>query len=109
MRARDLAVVIIAGVLPSLSCGSSTPTQATPSPSPSPSATPTPPEQSPWPSPSPSPTASPSGDPEDSGLPAVYATAGVHSYRRNGNLVRSGAQTYKPGDIIYLNCTPRDQ
>jgi len=38
----------------------------------------------------------------------VYATAGVHSYLRNGNLVRSGAQTYKAGDVIYLNCTPRD-
>jgi len=59
-------------------------------------------------SPSPSPSPSPTGSPEDSGLPAVYATAGVHSYLRNGNLVRSAASFYKAGDVIYLNCTPRD-
>jgi len=32
----------------------------------------------------------------------------VHSYLHNGNLIRSGASSYKAGDTIYLNCTPRD-
>jgi hypothetical protein len=35
-------------------------------------------------------------------------TAGVHSYLRNGRLVPTGGTEFKVGDVIYLNCTPRD-
>jgi hypothetical protein len=56
---------------------------------------------SPFPRPSPSPAAI-QGD-----QPAVFATAGVQLPARwqPGPL---GASTYKAGDVIYLNCTPRD-
>lgn len=99
-----MAVVVLAAVLPTLSCSDSTPVTPTPSPTPSPA-----PTASPTPTPVPaSPSPSPSNPPEGTTEPAVYATAGVHSYLRNGKLVRSGASSYKPGDAIYLNCTPRD-
>lgn len=103
MRSRDLAVIILSAVLPTLSCSDAT-TPANPSASPSPSPSPSP-TATPIP---PSPSPSPSGEPEGTTEPAVFATAGVHSYLRNGKLVRSGASTYKAGDVIYLNCTPRD-
>jgi hypothetical protein len=41
--------------------------------------------------------------------PAVYVTAGVHSFRRKGQLVRHAANLYLAGDAIYLNCSPRDK
>jgi hypothetical protein len=110
MRKRDrqlaVAVVVLGAALPLLSCSdNNTPLEPTPSPTPSPS-----PTASPTPTPVPaSPSPSPSNPPEGTTEPAVYATAGVHSYLRNGNLVRSGASSYKPGDTIYLNCTPRDK
>lgn len=102
MRNR-LAVAVLVATLPMLSCteNTTTPTPAatpTPEPSPSPSAVPI----------APSPSPSPSDPPETTTEPAVYATAGVHSYLRKGTLYRTGASVYKPGDAIYLNCTPRD-
>ena len=39
----------------------------------------------------------------------AYVTAGVHSYLRNGRLVPSGGTEFLVGDVIYLNCTPRDE
>jgi hypothetical protein len=39
----------------------------------------------------------------------TQVTAGVHSYLRKGKLVSGSASSYKPGDVIYLNCTPRDE
>jgi len=104
MRSRDMAVAVLSAALPMLSCSdASTPANPTPSPTPTPTPTATP---TPVP---PSPSPSPSNNPEGTTEPAVYATAGVHSYLRNGNLVRSGASSYKAGDTIYLNCTPRDK
>ena len=105
MRTRHMAVVVLSAALPTLSCSDATAPSSNPSPSPSPSPTanptPTPPAASPSPS--------PSNPPETTEEPAVFATAGVHSYLRNGKLVRSGASSYKPGDAIYLNCSPRDK
>lgn len=106
MRNRRLAIIVLGATLPLLSCAEqNTPATPTPSPTPTPA-----PSASPTPTPPPaaSPSPSPSNTPEGTHDPAVYATAGVHSYRRNGNLVRSGASFYLPGDAIYLNCTPRD-
>lgn len=75
-----------------------------PQPAPTPAATPTP-----QPNPKPTPQPSPSSKPNPNGNPVAYVTAGVHSYRRNGQLFRTAAAFYKPGDTIYLNCTPRDE
>jgi hypothetical protein len=102
MRMR-LAAALLVATLPVLSCTENTTT-------PTPAATPTPaPTPSPTPSAAPpSPSPSPDNPGEGTHDPAVYATAGVHSYLRKGNLVRQGANVYKPGDAIYLNCTPRD-
>ena len=36
-------------------------------------------------------------------------TAGVHSYLRKGKLVPTGGTEFLVGDVIYLNCTPRDE
>lgn len=36
-------------------------------------------------------------------------TAGVHSYLRKGRLVPTGGTEFQVGDVIYLNCTPRDE
>jgi hypothetical protein len=36
-------------------------------------------------------------------------TAGVHSYLRKGKLVPTGGTEFQVGDVIYLNCTPRDE
>jgi hypothetical protein len=40
--------------------------------------------------------------------PVTQVTAGVHSYLRNGKLVPTGGTEFKVGDVVYLNCTPRD-
>jgi hypothetical protein len=97
-----LVVAVMVAVLPALSCTESTV-------APTPAATPTPaPTPTPTPAPIQSPTPEPSSPPEGTTEPAVYATAGVHSYLRKGTLYRSAAKVYKPGDAIYLNCTPRD-
>jgi hypothetical protein len=73
-----------------------------PNPTPTPGSTPRPtPTPNPNPNPTPTPTPNPGGGNVD------HVTAGVHSYRRNGQLYRSSASFYKPGDTIYLNCTPR--
>jgi hypothetical protein len=40
--------------------------------------------------------------------PVTQVTAGVHSYLRNGRLVPTGGTEFRVGDVIYLNCTPRD-
>jgi hypothetical protein len=65
------------------------------------------------PQPNPRPTTRPAPKPSNpppapGGGGVAYVTSGVHSYLRNGKLVRTGASSYKPGDAIYLNCTPRD-
>lgn len=73
-----------------------------PNPTPTPGSTPRP---SPTPNPNPKPTPTPTPDPGGSSVD--YVTAGVHSYRRNGQLYRTAASFYLPGDSIYLNCTPR--
>ena len=97
-----LAVALLVATLPMLSCTENTTT-------PTPAATPTPePTATPTPVPITSPSPEPSSPPEGTHEPAVYATAGVHSYLRKGTLYRSAAKVYKPGDAIYLNCTPRD-
>ena len=101
MRKR-LAVAVLVATLPMLSCTENVT-------NPTPAATPTPePTATPTPAPITSPSPEPSSPPEGTTEPAVYATAGVHSYLRKGTLYRSGASVYKPGDAIYLNCTPRD-
>ena len=99
-----VAAALVAG-LPLLSC-----TENTTTPTPAASATPAPtPTPTPTPAPITSPTPSPSTKPPDYGSePAVYVTAGVHSHLHKGKLVRSGANSYSPGDTIYLNCSPRD-
>jgi hypothetical protein len=98
-----VAAAVLAG-LPLLSCTNAT--TPTPAATPTPVATPTPtPTPAPITSPSPSPSTKP---PDYTNEPAVYATAGVHSYLHKGKLVRSGANSYSPGDVIYLNCSPRD-
>lgn len=100
---RRLAVALALAALPALSCSKNTPAAPTPTPTPTPE-----PSASPTPAPITSPSPSPSSPPEGTTEPAVYATAGVHSYLRKGTLYRSAAKVYKPGDVIYLNCTPRD-
>ena len=103
MRNRvTLFAALVAG-LPLLSC-----TENTTTPTPAATATPAPtPPPTPTPAPITSPTPTPK-PPDYTNDPAVYVTAGVHSYLRKGQLVRSGANSYKPGDTIYLNCSPRD-
>jgi hypothetical protein len=63
----------------------------------------------PTPEPTPAPTPTPTPTPSGNFNPVTHVTAGVHSYLRNGRLVGTGAASYKPGDVIYLNCTPRDE
>lgn len=59
--------------------------------------------------PRPNPTPAPSGGHDDfTNNPVAQVTAGVHSYRRNGQLIPTGGTEFKVGDVIYLNCTPRD-
>jgi hypothetical protein len=72
-----------------------------PAPLPSPIGTPAP-------NPRPTPRPGPTNTPNPNGNSVAYVTSGVHSYLRNGKLVRTGASSYKPGDAIYMNCTPRD-
>lgn len=44
------------------------------------------------------------------GIGATHSvTAGVHSYLRKGKLVPTGGTEFQVGDVIYLNCTPRDE
>ena len=44
------------------------------------------------------------------GIGATHSvTAGVHSYLRKGRLVPTGGTEFQAGDVIYLNCTPRDE
>lgn len=75
-----------------------------PNPTPTPNPTPNP-SPAPTPRPNPSPTATP---PPSGGTQTAIVTAGVHSYRRNNTLFRTAAPYYLPGDVIYLNCTPRN-
>jgi hypothetical protein len=60
--------------------------------------------------PRPNPTPAPSGGGSDfTNNPVTQVTAGVHSYLRGGRLVPTGGTEFKVGDVIYLNCTPRDE
>ena len=93
----------LALLLPVLACQSSTPTAPEPEPTPVPTPAPTP-----TPTPAPTPTPQPT-DSRFSNAPTAGVTAGVHSYLRNGKLNPTGASSYKSGDTIYLNCTPRDE
>lgn len=51
------------------------------------------------------------GNGGNSGVSGATAsvTAGVHSYLRKGRLVPTGGTEFQVGDVIYLNCTPRDE
>jgi hypothetical protein len=71
-----------------------------PGPSPSPQ-----PQQSPSPHPSPSATPNPSQGNQN---PPESVFVSVTSFLRNGQLVKGRASSYKPGDVIYLTCTPKD-
>ena len=104
MSRRALAAAFVVATLPQWSCGGRSP--AAPE-TPSPSPTPTPaPAATPTPTPTPTPEPTP---PAGNRNAVTQVTAGVHSYLRNGKLVKGSAAAYKPGDVIYLNCTPRDE
>jgi hypothetical protein len=61
------------------------------------------------PNPNPNPNPPPSnGNGGGGGGNVASVTAGVHSYLRNGHLVPTGGTEFKVGDVVYLNCTPRD-
>lgn len=108
MNRRAVAAAFVAVTLPLWSCGGRSPAapDATPTPTPAPAPTPTP---EPTPAPASTPTPSPTPAPSGNFNPVTQVTAGVHSYLRNGRLVGTAAGSYKPGDVIYLNCTPRDE
>jgi hypothetical protein len=60
--------------------------------------------------PRPNPTPAPNGGGSDfTNNPVTQVSAGVHSYLRNGRLIPTGGTEFKVGDVIYLNCTPRDE
>jgi hypothetical protein len=84
-----------------LSCSNSTPLGPEPTASPSPSPSPTPP-------PSPTPTATPSPTPTPNMNPATTVAAMVTSFLRNGQLQGGSRASYRPGDVLYLTCTPKD-
>jgi hypothetical protein len=100
---RSAAAVLL--VLPLLACQSSNPAAPMPSPTPTPEPAPTP---VPTPVPTPTPAGAGPSDDRHSNDAVAGVTAGVHSYLRNGRLVQGSASSYRPGDTIYLNCTPRD-
>jgi hypothetical protein len=106
MRRRALAVALMVATWPLVSCGGRSPAAPDPTPTPTPAPAPTP---TPAPAPTPTPTATPTPPPSGNRNPVNHVTAGVHSYLRNGRLVSGSASAYKPGDVIYLNCTPRDE
>ena len=109
MSRGTLAVAFVVVTLPLVSCGGRSPAAPDSIPTPTPAPAPTPdPTPTPAPAPTPTPTPSPTPGPSGNFNPVTQVTAGVHSYLRNGRLVGTGAASYKPGDVIYLNCTPRD-
>jgi hypothetical protein len=67
------------------------------------------PAPAPAPNPNPNPAPNPGGGDGFSNNPVTQVTAGVHSYLRNGRLVPTGGTEFKVGDVVYLNCTPRDE
>lgn len=69
-----------------------------------------PPQQSPSPQPNPSPSPSTTPPPsQPNNNPAAAVFVSVTSYLRDGTLYKKGAQpAYKPGDVLYLTCTPKD-
>jgi hypothetical protein len=83
------------------------PTPAPGGPAPAPTSAPAP---TPRPGGTPRPTPTPSGGGGGGGGTGSVAqvTAGVHSYLHNGQLVPRSASVFTAGDVIYLNCTPRD-
>lgn len=64
--------------------------------------------QTPAPNPTPAPTGGGGGGNGHTNNQVADVTAGVHSYLRNGRLVPTGGSEFKVGDVVYLNCTPRD-
>src|SRR5262245_10475555 len=75
-------------------------------PSPTPPTT-TPPANTPPPSNNnPPPSTQPS---QPNNKPPTEVFVSVTSFLRNGNLVKGRAQSYQPGDVIYLTCTPKDE
>jgi hypothetical protein len=80
------------------------PTSA-PAPAPAPNPVPNPGPTNPNPAPAP-PGGGGNGHTNN---PVTQVTAGVHSYLRNGKLVPTGGTEFRVGDVIYLNCTPRDE
>jgi hypothetical protein len=67
------------------------------------------PQQSPNPAPSPNPPPSTTPPAQPNNHPATEVFVSVTSFLRNGQLVKGRAQTYQPGDVIYLTCTPKDE
>jgi hypothetical protein len=68
------------------------------------------PQQSPNPAPTPNPAPSNTPPPsQPNNRPAAEVYVSVTSFLRNGQLVKGRAQTYRPGDVIYLTCTPKDE
>ena len=68
-----------------------------------------PPQQSPSPPPNPSPSTTPPPPSQPNNNPATAVFVSVTSYLRDGTLYKKGAQpAYKPGDVLYLTCTPKD-
>jgi hypothetical protein len=106
MHERAPFVLAVALSFPLWSCDTRSPAAPDPTPTPTPIAVTPTPAPTPVPTPTPEPTPTP---PAGNFNPVTHVTAGVHSYLRNGRLVGTGASSYKPGDVIYLNCTPRDE
>jgi hypothetical protein len=82
------------------------PTPAPGGPAPAPTNAP-----APTPRPTGNPTPRPSSAPNSGGGGSgnvAQVTAGVHSYLHNGQLIPRQASVFSVGDVIYLNCTPRD-
>jgi hypothetical protein len=75
-------------------------------PAPLPPLPPLPPVPVPAPVPQRTATPPPSGG-GNAGAAPNQVGVGVTSYLRNGRLVSGGAASYKPGDVLYLTCTPK--
>ena len=110
MALRRAGLVLLPLVVALAACQGSNPTAPLPQPTPTPEPAPTPvPTPTPNPNATPAPSTGGGGDGGHSSAPVTGVTAGVHSYLRNGRLVQGSASSYRPGDTIYLNCTPRDE
>jgi hypothetical protein len=85
-----------------LSCSNSNPSG--PGPAPTPASSPTP-SAAPTPTATPAPTPTPAHNMN----PATQVAAMVTSFLRSGQLQGGSRASYRPGDVLYLTCTPKDQ